>query len=337
MKVLYLIPGKEKGSSFIFSRREYALLKREYLNDIEVYFLNTRDGFISLVKSILEARSIIIKHDIEIIHAQYGSFTAFLAVIMGWRKKVVITYRGSDINGSDDINCLRRATAKMLSWWGMHFADSVIFVSPALRNVSPNLFKRSQIIPSGVDTKSFFSIDKKSSKERLRLASSKKYLLFYSSNGSLNKRPDLAFGALKKLHELGFPEFEILEVRGGIAPDEMPYYINSCDATLMLSNKEGSPTIVQESLVCGVPVVSVNVGDTTDMLKEISNSIIVERNIDDIANGILKVTRIGKIVPNESLISKISLSGCTNRIYNLYGELMGEDTYRYSAAKKKRL
>lgn len=321
MKVLYIIPGKENGNSFPFSRREYSLLKKRYLSDIQVYYLNTRNGISSLVRSYIEIRNLVKQNEIEIVHAQYGTLTSLFAILSGHKKKVVITFRGSDINGSGDIPLFRRVVSKAFSWLGMHFADSVIFVSPVLRLVSPSLYKNFEIIPSGVDVDIFSSIDKEMSKSHLGLETRKKYLLFYSSHGSSNKRPDLAYASIKELHSRGFEEFEILEVKGGVAANEMPYYINACEATLVLSDREGSPTILQESLVCGVPVVSVDVGDAREMLNGVPNSLIVERKAGEIADGILEVVKVGKIHPTAELMDKISLENCVAKIFCIYQKL----------------
>jgi glycosyltransferase involved in cell wall biosynthesis len=43
--------------------------------------------------------------------------------------------------------------------------------------------------------------------------------------------------------------------------DSVATYLSACDALLMTSSSEGSPTIVKEALASGLPVVSVPVGD----------------------------------------------------------------------------
>jgi glycosyltransferase involved in cell wall biosynthesis len=46
-----------------------------------------------------------------------------------------------------------------------------------------------------------------------------------------------------------------------VPPSDMPLWINACSAIILTSEREGSPNIVKEALACGVPVISVDVGD----------------------------------------------------------------------------
>jgi len=43
--------------------------------------------------------------------------------------------------------------------------------------------------------------------------------------------------------------------------DEMPFYMNACDALIFTSRQEGSPNAVKEALACDLPVVAVPVAD----------------------------------------------------------------------------
>jgi glycosyltransferase involved in cell wall biosynthesis len=46
----------------------------------------------------------------------------------------------------------------------------------------------------------------------------------------------------------------------------MPLYVSACDALLLTSEREASPTIVKEALASNVPVVSFDVGDVAECL-----------------------------------------------------------------------
>lgn len=200
----------------------------------------------------------------------------------------------------------------------MRFSHCSIFVSKKLLDESPHFYPRCEVIPSGVNTDIFFPINQLECRTKLGLNHHLKYVLFYSSYGSRNKRLDLAQGALEYLTQSGHMGIKLFIVDGGIPQELMPIYINAVDAVLMLSDKEGSPTIVQESLACGTPVVSVEVGDTSLMLENVSNSVIVEREVASIARGIIDVLEKGRGLPLPQRMASISLKNCTQKIRTIY-------------------
>jgi teichuronic acid biosynthesis glycosyltransferase TuaC len=320
MKVLFIVPGLEEGSSFIFSKREYRVLNSMLPGQIEIYYLNTSLSPWNLIRVFFELKRKIKTANISVIHSQYGTITGFVSLLVSFQRKLVITFRGSDINGSRDVSFFRRVTSVFLSWLTLPFADHVIFVSDSLRKNSLNAYKECSIIGTGVDTSSFYPLNKFKARAQIGLDDSKIFALFYSSFNSPNKRKDLAVAAIALLNSKGI-NIELLEIEGNILPEQMPFYLNASDLVLMLSNYEGSPTIVQEAIACGVPVVSVDVGDTKEKLLNINNSVIVERNTIDIANGILKVLKIGFIQPKETDLFKISLQNSVNRIIEVYSHL----------------
>lgn len=316
-----IIPGQEEGSGFIFAKREYRLLRQQYPSMIDVAYLHTTGGLKKFFTSIFEICKKIILNDYDILHTQYGTITALIGAMFSFRRKLVITFRGSDINGAANVSLIRRKTALMFSWIGMAFADTVIFVSPNLQARSPKLFRYAVVIPSGVETSVFFVRDCRESRQSIGLENDKKLVLFYSSNNSPNKRPDLANGAIEALKKEGM-HIELLNILGNIPPEKMPYYINSADAVLMVSDNEGSPTIVQEALACGVPVVTVDVGDAASMVKGVDNSIVVEREVNSIAEGIKFSLNKGRVAPQASIMSRISVKENVSKLHSIYLRLL---------------
>lgn len=62
---------------------------------------------------------------------------------------------------------------------------------------------------------------------------------------------------------------------GELSPMEVAEQIKNCDFTLMFSNYENSPVVIAESLACGKPVLSTNVGGIPEMINE-KNGILIE-------------------------------------------------------------
>src|SRR5690606_10994986 len=55
---------------------------------------------------------------------------------------------------------------------------------------------------------------------------------------------------------------------------EVKEIMNSSDCLLMTSITEGSPQVIKESLSCGLPIVSVPVGDVSEMIDNVPNCFI---------------------------------------------------------------
>ena len=62
---------------------------------------------------------------------------------------------------------------------------------------------------------------------------------------------------------------------GELSPMEVAEQIKNCDFTLMFSNYENSPVVIAESLACGKPVLSTNVGGIPEMINK-KNGILIE-------------------------------------------------------------
>lgn len=62
---------------------------------------------------------------------------------------------------------------------------------------------------------------------------------------------------------------------GELSPTEVAEQIKNCDFTLMFSNYENSPVVIAESLACGKPVLSTNVGGIPEMINS-KNGILIE-------------------------------------------------------------
>lgn len=320
MKVLYLIPGPKEGNSFIFSKREVAALSKLPDIDVYTYYLDTKKIHL-FIHELFKLRKFIMGNNFDLIHAQYGSICGVIACFVSRGRKLVVTYRGSDINGSSDVSLIRRRISVLLSYVSLLFADGCIFVSDRLRVNAPQIFQSSIVIPSGVDICEFTPEDQLQNLESLKLDITKKYLLFFSSYESVNKRPDLAKAAVERLHKSGNSNIELISMNGTVSSSLMPKYMNASDVLLMLSDKEGSPTVVQEALATGTPVVAVVVGDTDIMLDGVANSRIVERDPELIASGVMEVLRIGKIKPDKNVLSRFDFNECVSNIHKYYRSL----------------
>ena len=70
----------------------------------------------------------------------------------------------------------------------------------------------------------------------------------------------------------------------GVPNSAVPVWLNASHALLLTSLHEGSPTVVKEALACGLPVVSVDVGDVAERIEGIEGCHLAQPDPADLAN-----------------------------------------------------
>ena len=86
-----------------------------------------------------------------------------------------------------------------------------------------------------------------------------------------------------------------------IPHNEMPNYYNSIDLYICTSKTEGTPNPVLESMACGVPVISTDVGIVPEAFGEKQKKFILEER----TKQCLKENII-KIINNKSILAELS-------------------------------
>lgn len=280
LKVLFVVPGEKDSASFIFAKREIAYLHSLGIFGETYYFQHDR-GLRGFFKAFQEIRKKIKNENFNILHSHFGTQTGFLCLLAKNSAKLVITFRGSDLNWNPHLTFIRNMSGKFLSLLSMRFANASILVSKSMAPNFSQLCRNVSVIPTGIDTSIFFPMDVIDAKRKLQWDDKKIHLILNAGRESKNKRLDLAEGCHRALLMDGWP-VELHVMRGDVAPSDVPLWMNAADVLLMLSDKEGSPTVVQEALACGTPIVSVLVGDIAERLPNVTNARIVSRELDAI-------------------------------------------------------
>ena len=163
-------------------------------------------------------------------------------------------------------------------------------------------------IPLGVNT-SLFKLPLNYQKESIRniLGISKEFIVIgsFQKDGSgwndgldpkFIKGPDLFVSTLKKLSSLGYPVFALLTgpsrgyVKKELARYGIPFFhkypknhndlislYHALDIYLITSREEGGPMGLLESIACGVPVASTNVGMASDIIIDKITGVLVDQ------------------------------------------------------------
>jgi glycosyltransferase involved in cell wall biosynthesis len=274
-----------------------------------------------------ELRRAVAEFEPDVIHAMYGGVMADRIARCHHLRPVVVSFRGSDLLGEN----LSGWARKIISRYGIFCsrraakaADGVVVVArhlvSALKGVTA--VNRVRVIPSGIDLDRFKPMNPVACKQKLGWNTRSFHVLFASNNGDPVKRPWLAKGAVAQLAHPSHPvEFHCLTGISGVA---MPLWLNAGDALLLTSLHEGSPNIVKESLACGLPVVSVDVGDVAERVEGIEGCHLALPEPAALAAKLDLVRQRGERLNCRTRLAEISIQSVAQRLKQFYGEIMCE-------------
>jgi glycosyltransferase involved in cell wall biosynthesis len=288
LRLLSVVPDAGGSAAMPFVPRQNAPISAAGVV-METFLLASRTAPLTVMKEWLRLRRIIRSFQPDVIHAQFGTVTALITVL-STSLPVVVTYRGSDLNGWLSRASWRSPLARLLSQMAALRARQIICVS---EEVKSQLWWRSRIatvIPTGVDTAAFCPQPRDDARRQLGWEQDERVVIFNASRDPMTKRLDLAQASLGAAEKLcGKIRFEVLD--GHVPPDLVPKMMNASDCLLLTSDREGSPTVVQEAMACGLPVVSVDVGDVRERLRGIKPSQIVSRDAEDLGRAVAVILR----------------------------------------------
>jgi hypothetical protein len=185
---------------------------------------------------------------------------------------VVVTFLGSDLLSKKD------------GWIGKYAArkaDGVIVMTDEMKKVSNRLDAR--VIPFGANPNIFKPYPASQARAELGLPHDKKLVLFPWEPTRSVKRYWIAqevIGLLQSDYDV-----ELLTVFN--QPREIiAKYMSACDVMLLTSMHEGAPLAVRESLACGLPVVSVDVGDVRQVVENTKGGYIASDKAADLAEKV---------------------------------------------------
>jgi glycosyltransferase involved in cell wall biosynthesis len=204
-------------------------------------------------------------HRYDLVHAQFGQ-SGLLALPK--RLPLVVTFRGDDlfgILGKDGRPTLAGRLLQRVSRLVARRADAAILVSEHLKRYLTHA-PAIHIVPSGLDLDLFRCIPRDEARRHLRLRPDRRLLLFVGDPADPRKRYALARRAVELLSRT--VKVDLL-ICWRVPHEQMPFYMNACDALVFTSREEGSPNAVKEALACDLPVVSVAVADVPQRLQGI--------------------------------------------------------------------
>lgn len=183
------------------------------------------------------------------------------------------TVQGSDVNVFFENPIRKRQILRALR------ASRAVFCrSEALREKLRAEGIEATTVYNGIDRDRFRPLDRVECCRRLGLAPERKRVLFVGNLLPV-KGPTILAQAAKQLDDV-----EVIFVGSGPEPvksigakshEEIPFWMNACDALCLPSLNEGLPNVVLEALACGIPVVASRVGGVPEIVRDGVNGVLV--------------------------------------------------------------
>ena len=238
--VTNMYPSRERPSLGPFVRDQVEAFRRR--DDLDVELFAFPPGPRALARAAFTLRSRYRGQRFDIVHAHFG-LTAWPA-LLARLGPVVVTLHGNDL-------LVRRSYVATRA--ALPFTALAAGVSREFSENVPGagVTRRVAVLPVGIDLERFRPIPRVEARERLGLDPDGPYLLFPHDPVRPLKRYDRAVEAAGDVRLLTL---------GGVAPDEVPYWINAANAVLVPSAAEGFGLSVIEALACGVPAFGTPVG-----------------------------------------------------------------------------
>jgi teichuronic acid biosynthesis glycosyltransferase TuaC len=254
--VTNLHPSPERPALGPFVRDQVEALRR--CEDVELELFTFPPGLRGYPTAARDLRRRYRGRSFDVVHAHFGlcAWPALLARL----GPVVVTLHGNDLFHPRSNRITRAA---------LPFVALPAAVSREFSTLVPGAGTRREVavLPVGIDLARFRPIPRAQARARLGLDPEGPYLLFPHDPDRPLKRHDRALEAAGGTRLLTL---------GGVAPDEVHYWINAANAVLVPSQAEGFGLAVIEATACGVPVLGTPVGIHPVALDGVEGSLCAE-------------------------------------------------------------
>lgn len=243
----------------------------------------------------------LLSKDKDVFHANWLFPIGKMAELLSQKFRIpyIITLRGSDINLLEPNSLNWKSAVSMLKNSSKITSVSKFLLSECKRKKIIIDEKKLSITHNFYDTEQFIIKDKKLARRNIK-ADVNDRIIFYA--GVLRKLKNVDI-LINSVHQL-LPTFSVKLFIAGTGYEEnylrnlvleknisnqvkfigkldtqiiIDYY-NAADLFCLVSNSEGLPNVIVESLLCGTPVIATSVGEIPDLIKEGVNGYLVRPN-----------------------------------------------------------
>lgn len=243
----------------------------------------------------------------DIIHTYYGH-CGFLALLQ-FKYPVVATFLGSDLLHPRDA---------MIGKIASRFANGVIVQSEEMKHASNRA--DACIVPFGLNTRLFTPLPMEEARRELGLALDEKLVLFPWNPARPVKRFDLVQESIEIVRQR-YEQVKVLTIYD--QPHEIvAKYMNACDVMILVSNHEGSPMALREAMACNLPIVSVDVGDVRELIKNVDGCYLCKQEPVDIAEKLCMALERCKRTCGSQIIKRADAAWGAEQVIRLYERVL---------------
>jgi glycosyltransferase involved in cell wall biosynthesis len=322
MKVLFIASGNSSQGISPIVRNQAESLQRAGV-EVSLFPIYGR-GIKGYFRNIFALKKHLSVNSYDIIHAHYG-FSAIVSLFARKGEKLVVSFMGDDLIGSNKMNGKVKFTSKLVvalnKILSRHFYDYCIVKSNEMYN-KLNI-KHKALVPNGVDLQKFAIIDKYQAFTTLVLPQNTKLGLFVSDTSRPEKNFKLASEAVSLIKNIPIT----LITLSGVDNSLLVYYYNSADFLILTSYHEGSPNVIKEAMACNCPIVATDVGDIRWVIGDTEGCYITSFEPADVAEKIKMALefseKVGRTKGRERII-KLGLDSETiaKRIISVYKRVL---------------
>jgi glycosyltransferase involved in cell wall biosynthesis len=178
-----------------------------------------------------------------------------------------------------------------------------------------------EVIPAGIDLNLFKLLPQQECRQLLGLPLDKKLILWAGEYFRLEKRFDIVKEAISILQQR-VSNAELVLVTGK-PHSVMPLYMNACDVLLLVSDVEGSPNVIKEAMACNLPIVSVRVGDVSQIIGGTEGCQFCSQDPKDVAEKLEMTLDWGKRTDGREKVKSLDLAETSRNIISVYEKALG--------------
>jgi teichuronic acid biosynthesis glycosyltransferase TuaC len=277
--------------------------------DIDVLFVNGQKSTWNYLWGFFRFWVRLLTRRYDLIHAHY----VFMGILARFQflYPIVLTHTGAQV-----FQGWQARPSRVIS----RMVDRVIVRTQEMKDKMG--MEKIEIMPAGVNFDLFKPMPQEECRRQLGLPLKKRLVLFAGDYLNPRKRYDIVEKAIPILRQK-MPEAELV-IATGLSLEMVPVYMNACDVSLLVSNAEGSPNVIKESMACNLPIVSVPVADVPDIIGDTEGCYLCTQAPEDVADKLRLALLWGRRTNGRENIKHLEIGAVSRRIIALYEGLLQE-------------